>query len=63
MLLTDMAKHLDLYVPSTIARITCPTPLEFLRDYVMKNRPVIITGAAEHWQAFSKWTDEYIKGR
>jgi hypothetical protein len=52
----------DLYVPSEIARIPCPTPLEFLREYVMKNRPVIITDAASHWPALSKWTNEYIKG-
>ena len=35
----------DLYVPTAIERIPAPTAIVFLREYVMKNRPVIITGA------------------
>eukprot|EP00124_Ichthyophonus_hoferi_P003429 Ihof_evm2s296 gene=Ihof_evmTU2s296 len=50
----------DLYVPSVIKRISKPTPLQFYRDYVSKNVPVIITGGIDHWPAFSKWTDEYL---
>lgn len=32
----------------------------FYRDYVRRNRPVVLKNAARKQQAFSKWTDEYL---
>ena len=34
---------------------------EFLQEYVLKNRPVILTDAAQSWKALSKWTPEFFK--
>jgi peptidyl-lysine (3S)-dioxygenase / protease len=39
---------------------TPPTALEFLREYVALNMPVVIRGAFSHWPALSKWTDDYL---
>lgn len=35
-------------------------PREFRTRYEEKNRPVLLSGAAAHWPALSKWTDEYV---
>ena len=52
----------DLYLESRISRIPVPSPLEFYRDYVSRNKPVIIQGALENWSALSKWTDsQYLR--
>ncbi|XP_021835271.2 lysine-specific demethylase JMJ32 [Spinacia oleracea] len=38
-----------------------PSPVEFLRNYVMPNKPCIISNALEHWPALSLWSsDEYL---
>ncbi|KAI9667205.1 MAG: hypothetical protein M1821_000018 [Bathelium mastoideum] len=37
-----------------------PTPLEFMR-YVAQNRPFIIRGGAENWNALQKWNAAYLK--
>ncbi|KAH9117179.1 hypothetical protein LEN26_012763 [Aphanomyces euteiches] len=50
----------DFWTPRTIARISRPSPLEFYRDYVSKNIPVVITDAFDHWPALHKWTDDYL---
>src|SRR5579863_2626937 len=34
---------------------------EFLHEYVLKNRPVVLKGATQGWQAISKWTPEFFK--
>lgn len=36
---------------------------EFVREYVKKKRPVIITDAAKDWPALKKWTPEYFRDR
>lgn len=41
-------------------RITAPSPAEFLREYVLPNRPCIITDVLHRWKAMSLWTDEYL---
>lgn len=33
----------------------------FLRDYVARNRPVVVEGAASAWPAIRKWTPEFFK--
>ena len=39
------------------------TPLTFYRDFVARNKPVIITGAIDHWPAMEKWNQNYISER
>ena len=54
----------DLCWPSQIAEIDSPpflSPLQFLRDCVTPNRPIILRGAAKSWPAVTKWTDEYLR--
>lgn len=34
---------------------------EFLHEYVLKNRPVVLTDAARGWKAVSKWTPQFFK--
>jgi [protein]-arginine 3-hydroxylase / protease len=48
-------------MPHAIARIEKPSPETVYRDYVRKNRPVIITGVANKWAAISKWTPDYFQ--
>ena len=51
----------DFYLPGTVAELDgVPSPLEFLKHYVMPNIPVVIRGGVGHWPALSKWTDEYL---
>ena len=35
----------------------------FMRDYVEKHRPVILSNAFSHWRAMEKWTPAYLKER
>eukprot|EP00960_Hanusia_phi_P060733 764604-Hanusia_phi.AAC.2 len=41
-------------------RVVKPTALEFLRNFVLPNRPCVITGAIEDWPARRQWTNEYL---
>lgn len=34
---------------------------DFLHEYVLKNRPVVLKDAAEHWPALKKWTPQFFK--
>jgi hypothetical protein len=34
---------------------------EFERDYLIPNKPVILTGCMDNWPALSKWTPEFFK--
>jgi histone arginine demethylase JMJD6 len=34
---------------------------DFAREYLFPNKPVILSGALEGWQALTKWTPEYFK--
>jgi hypothetical protein len=38
-----------------------PTPLEFSRDYVGKNCPVVIRNACMKWPAIVKWNSKYLR--
>jgi hypothetical protein len=38
-----------------------PTSLAFLRDWVTPNKPVIIDGAINHWNALKLWTSDYLR--
>jgi [protein]-arginine 3-hydroxylase / protease len=44
-----------------IDRIHRPTPREFYQKYVRPNRPVVLTGIADDWQAMGKWTPEFFR--
>ncbi|KAK9121737.1 hypothetical protein Syun_019354 [Stephania yunnanensis] len=35
-----------------------PSPLRFLRDFVLPNKPCIISNAIHHWPALSKWSGD-----
>lgn len=47
--------------PLDVPRKEKLTADEFLRDYYMLNRPVIITGMMEDWPALEKWNLETLK--
>eukprot|EP00002_Diphylleia_rotans_P015412 TRINITY_DN2991_c0_g1_i4.p1 TRINITY_DN2991_c0_g1~~TRINITY_DN2991_c0_g1_i4.p1 ORF type:complete len:188 (-),score=46.69 TRINITY_DN2991_c0_g1_i4:161-724(-) len=52
----------ELFISSECAVIhEKPTPLQFMRDYVATNTPVLIKGGASHWSAVSKWTNNYLR--
>src|SRR5262245_25018009 len=36
---------------------------EFLHEYVLKNRPVVLKDAARQWPALSKWTPAFFQER
>lgn len=44
-----------------IERIHRPTYEDFYHNYVLKSRPVIITGVADKWDAVAKWNAEYLR--
>lgn len=53
---------IDLYLGATLPQIFySPTSLEFARDYVGKNLPVVIRGAITDWPACSKWSSKYFR--
>lgn len=53
---------LELFLDKQICELFSePTALEFSRDYVAKNRPVVIRGACSKWQACSKWDTEFFR--
>eukprot|EP01126_Amoeba_proteus_P015562 TRINITY_DN1701_c0_g1_i31.p1 TRINITY_DN1701_c0_g1~~TRINITY_DN1701_c0_g1_i31.p1 ORF type:complete len:109 (-),score=15.36 TRINITY_DN1701_c0_g1_i31:605-931(-) len=51
----------ELYWPSKIERIRCPSAIEFYRDYVSTNTPVIITGLFHSWPCLERWSSNYLK--
>lgn len=38
-----------------------PSSLQFVRDYVAKNVPVVIRNATLDWPAVSKWNSKYFR--
>ena len=52
----------ELYLSSKVPKIEIPpSPLEFLRDWVNPNVPVIIKNAFNHWPALEKWNSDYFR--
>ena len=43
-----------------IERTELPSVSDFIENYYSKNKPVIFTGAVEHWKALRNWTPEYF---
>lgn len=59
-LLQEEAK--DLYLGQRIQELfEVPTSLDFLRDYVAKNVPVIIRSGSLGWPAITKWNSHYFR--
>lgn len=53
---------LELYLGNGITELfEVPTSLEFVRDYVAKNVPVVIRNATLDWPAVSKWNSKYFR--
>lgn len=48
-------------VPVVNANFDSNWPLEFYREYVAKNQPVLIKGGCRHFPAVKKWNSEYFK--
>ncbi|GLJ12483.1 hypothetical protein SUGI_0191910 [Cryptomeria japonica] len=59
--LWEEVRDLSLGAGSQVERVHGPlSPLHFLRDYVMPNKPCIITDSLHHWPALSKWSNHYL---
>eukprot|EP00210_Caulerpa_lentillifera_P005326 g5089.t1 len=58
---TQNGRFADLEYASGIERRKGPlTELEFLRDYVSRNKPVILTDCINEWPALQRWSIEYF---
>jgi lysine-specific demethylase 8 len=42
-------------------RIAPPSPQVFYKEYICKNRPVVLTNLIDRWPARSKWTPDYFR--
>lgn len=60
-LMSTLAELAQLDQPFEVERIPLP-PLEvFIRTCYAQNRPVILTGAVDHWPALQRWNPSYLK--
>ena len=46
-----------------IDRVDSLSKDDFFKHYYSNNRPVILTSEVDRWDAFSKWTPDYLKAR
>ncbi|KAJ8681519.1 hypothetical protein QAD02_017311 [Eretmocerus hayati] len=52
----------ELYIPKKIPEVDQSLPpLEFYRNYVSKNIPVLIRNGIKHWKAVEKWSIPFFK--
>jgi len=52
----------ELYLGSQLTEVeNVPSPLNFYRDFISYNRPLVIRGGVNHWPAITKWTNQYLK--
>ncbi|EDQ92064.1 uncharacterized protein MONBRDRAFT_14782 [Monosiga brevicollis MX1] len=49
------------YAQPIVERRDPPSAIEFWRDFVSPNRPLIIRGGVCHWPAFEKWSLDYLQ--
>ena len=55
------SEAVELYLGDNITELSSvPSPLVFHRDYVSRNKPVIIRGGVKQWPALDKWSNQYI---
>ena len=58
----NVTLSLELYLNSRVPVLEGePSPLEFYREWVAPNKPVILRGLTQHWPAISKWTPDYLR--
>lgn len=56
------SKFVDLYLGPRIKELfEVPTSIEFVRDYVGRNIPVIVRGVNLKWPAVSKWNSHFFR--
>lgn len=52
----------DFLVPSAVPRVLhVPSPMEFLRDYVMPGKPVVFCSLTHDWPAMAAWDVPYLR--
>ena len=59
-----MLNHIltELYLSDEVPVLECiPSPLQFHREWVAPNIPVVIRGAINHWAALKKWNISYLR--
>ena len=62
--LSHEVRELSLGCTGEVARIEgSPDSLRFLREFVMPNRPCIITNAIDHWPALRLWSNSYLRAQ
>ena len=47
--------------PEHVERLQTPSRSCFERDYVGRNKPLILTGVANRWRAIAEWNVDYFK--
>ena len=53
---------IDLYLRESVSEIDGPPdPLDFYRDFVSANVPVIFRNAAQNFVAVQKWTQQFLR--
>jgi len=54
----------ELYLGTSVPELhNAPSPLEFYRDWVSPNLPVVIRGGASHFPALNSWTPDILRSR
>lgn len=54
--------HSELYLRSDVPVVASSiSPLEFYRDWVATNLPVLIKGAVNKWPAIKKWNLQFLR--
>jgi len=56
----QLSHNVKFWLDAIVPHINKPSSIEFLRNFVMKNKPCVIRGAIDHWPAMFKWTDDYL---
>eukprot|EP01127_Copromyxa_protea_P015747 TRINITY_DN4581_c0_g1_i1.p1 TRINITY_DN4581_c0_g1~~TRINITY_DN4581_c0_g1_i1.p1 ORF type:complete len:670 (-),score=122.34 TRINITY_DN4581_c0_g1_i1:13-2022(-) len=46
-----------------IPRVHCPSLSHFHLNFVLTNRPVVLTGMVDQWPAMEKWDQDYVKDK
>jgi hypothetical protein len=58
----DFSVHSELYLRSAVPVLDSPiSALEFYRDWVATNLPVLIKGAVSNWPAIRKWDVQFLR--
>lgn len=57
-----MSEHAAI-APEKLPRVEDLTVDVFIAEYLLKNQPIILTGAMRHWKALHNWTPEELSRR